>query len=395
MLNFRAALPRFVVLYAGLYGAFGLASPFFPAFLESRGLQPEQLGILLGLATAVRLVSGPLVGRLADFLHALRAELALCAIFAAVAALLYLPFHTFGTLVLIGLFQAAALAPLTILSDALALGAARAQTSAAGGFEYGWVRGAGSATFIVGVLLSGQATSRFGLSAIIWLSAALLLVTAAIAPLVPDLKRKRIGASNDAGLFTGALLLLRQPAFLRVTIIAALVLGSHALHDSFAVIRWARAGITPSMIGLLWSESVVAEVFVFVLIGPRLLGLLGPAGALAAAAIAGMLRWGVMAQTTDEIALAFVQPLHGLTFGLLHLACMRVIGDTVTRNLAATAQAIYSSIGIGGATALVTISSGWLYAYLGAAGAFWTMAGLCAAALPVISMLRRSLQPIA
>jgi PPP family 3-phenylpropionic acid transporter len=55
MLDFRAALPRFVVLYAGLYGAFGLASPFFPAFLESRGLQPEQLGILLGLATAVRL----------------------------------------------------------------------------------------------------------------------------------------------------------------------------------------------------------------------------------------------------------------------------------------------------------------------------------------------------
>jgi PPP family 3-phenylpropionic acid transporter len=74
MLDFRAALPRFVVLYAGALRAFGLASPFFPAFLESRGLQPEQLGILLGLATAVRLVSGPLMGRLADFLHALRDE---------------------------------------------------------------------------------------------------------------------------------------------------------------------------------------------------------------------------------------------------------------------------------------------------------------------------------
>jgi PPP family 3-phenylpropionic acid transporter len=74
---------------------------------------------------------------------------------------------------------------------------------------------------------------------------------------------------------------------------------------------------------------------------------------------------------------------------------MRVIGDTVPRYLAATAQAIYSSVGIGGATALMTIISGWLYAYLGPAGAFWTMAGLCAAALPVIAMLRRSLQPIA
>jgi PPP family 3-phenylpropionic acid transporter len=396
MLDFRAALPRFVVLYAGLYGAFGLASPFFPAFLESRGLQPEQLGILLGLATAVRLVSGPLMGRLADFLHALRAELAICAVFAAIAALLYLPFHAFGMLLLIGLFQAAALAPLTILADALALAAARpGAASAGGGFEYGRARGAGSAAFIVGVLLSGQATSRFGLPAIIWLSAALLFVTAAIARLVPDLKGERTIASNEAGIFAGAFFLLHQQAFRRITIIAALVLGSHALHDSFAVIRWTRAGITPSAISLLWSESVAAEVVVFVFIGPRLLGLLGPAGALAAAAIAGMLRWGVMAETTDEIALALVQPLHGLTFALLHLACMRIIGDTVPRYLAATAQAIYGSIGIGGATALVTIGSGWLYSYLGAAGAFWTMAGLCAAALPVIYMLHSSLRPIA
>jgi hypothetical protein len=40
------------------------------------------------------------------------------------------------------------------------------------------------------------------------------------------------------------LTLLRQRAFLRVTLVAALVLGSHAMHDSFAVIRWTQAGIS-------------------------------------------------------------------------------------------------------------------------------------------------------
>jgi hypothetical protein len=45
-------------------------------------------------------------------------------------------------------------------------------------------------------------------------------------------------------------------------------------------------------------------------------------------------------------ALALVQPLHGFTFALLHLATMRVIGDTVPRPLAATAQTVYGVVGV-------------------------------------------------
>jgi len=41
---------------------------------------------------------------------------------------------------------------------------------------------------------------------------------------------------------------------------------------------------------------------------------LNPTGALALAAFCGLVRWGVMAQTTEVAALALVQPLHGFTF---------------------------------------------------------------------------------
>ena len=61
-----SALPRFVALYALMYGAFGVSSPFMPAVFEGRGLGPEQVGILLGAGTAIRLIAGPLVGRVAD-----------------------------------------------------------------------------------------------------------------------------------------------------------------------------------------------------------------------------------------------------------------------------------------------------------------------------------------
>ena len=50
------------------------------------------------------------------------------------------------------------------------------------------------------------------------------------------------------------LTLLRQRAFVRVTLVAALVLGSHAMYDFFAAIRWSEAGISPATIGVLWSE---------------------------------------------------------------------------------------------------------------------------------------------
>ena len=71
----------------------------------------------------------------------------------------------------------------------------------------------------------------------------------------------------------------------------------------------------------------------FFVIGPALVTRLTPAGAAAIAALAGMLRWTVMAQTTDVMALALVQPLHGITFALLHLACMRLIARTVPHGL--------------------------------------------------------------
>jgi PPP family 3-phenylpropionic acid transporter len=127
---------------------------------------------------------------------------------------------------------------------------------------------------------------------------------------------------------------------------------------------------------------------VFFLIGPWLLRKLTPAGAIALAGLAGAARWLVAAFTADVALLALIQPLHGFTFALLHLACMRLLADTVPSQLAATAQAIYGTVGIGAATALLTLLSGWLYARMGP-HAFVVMSVLCLAGLPIAASLRR------
>src|SRR5919109_1278140 len=204
-------LPQFVLLYSAMYAAYGVASPFLPAFVAERGLPHEQLGLVLAAGTAVRLLSAPAAGRIGDLLHALRAILIVCTALAALMTLGYLPAQGFWAFLAVSLLQAAALAPMTTLADALALGAS---SGGAGrkGFEYGWVRGTGSAAFIAGTLLSGQAVSAFGLDVILWLEATLLAAAAAAATLVPELMNRRTVEAQRAPV-AGILTLLRLPTF--------------------------------------------------------------------------------------------------------------------------------------------------------------------------------------
>jgi PPP family 3-phenylpropionic acid transporter len=368
------ALPRFVLLYAAMYAAYGVASPFLPRFLESRGLPPEEIGLVLAAGTAVRLLASPAAGRAGDLMQNLRGVLVACTALAALATLGYLSARGLWMLLAVYLLHAAALAPMTVLADALAL---RQR------FEYGWVRGTGSAAFIAATLLSGQAVGTFGLSSILWLQAGLLGAAALAALRVPEFAHMAAARPKDGSIAA----LVRIPAFRNLVLVSALILGSHAMHDAFAVIRWSAAGVSPATASLLWSEAVAAEVLVFFLLGPALVTRLTPAGAIALAAVAGTLRWIVMAQTADLAALAVVQPLHGVTFALLHLACMRLIARVVPPGLEGTAQAIYGTVGIGVATALLTLLSGALYARWGAQG-FFVMAAFCAVALPLSLRLR-------
>jgi MFS transporter, PPP family, 3-phenylpropionic acid transporter len=373
----------FALLFGTMYAAFGVASPFWPLFFESRGLSPEQLGLLLAAGTIVRLVAGPLAGRIADMLGALRAVLATSVTLSVIAALGLLPAETFPALMVIAACQAAALAPTTTTADALAVHASTRNTGPKS-FDYGWVRGTGSAAFVIGTLLAGQVLTLNSSqpSILVWLHAGLLSGAIVAAALVPGIPRQPIEKTDVSESVIGGFLEAFQSRPLRyVFAVSALVLGSHAMHDAFAVIRWNAAGVSPITVSVLWSEAVAAEVLVFFFLGPRIIDRIGPRGAVALAAVAGGARWVVMSQTTDVTAIAFVQPFHGLTFALLHLACMRVIGLAAPPHLAATAQAVYAFCAAI-ASAIFTYLSGVLYGEFGGA-AFLAMALLCALAIPL------------
>ena len=129
-------------------------------------------------------------------IQGLRVVLVVCLGLAAVVTLGYLPAQGFWPFLALSLGHAAALAPVTILADALALGAAVPPPgSGRRGFEYGWVRGTGSAAFIGGTLLAGQAVSAWGLDVIVGLQALLLGAAAVAARRVPELRHARTTAA--------------------------------------------------------------------------------------------------------------------------------------------------------------------------------------------------------
>jgi MFS transporter, PPP family, 3-phenylpropionic acid transporter len=369
----------YIVLYAAMYAAFGVASPFWPKFFETRALTSQQIGLILAAAILARLAAGPVVGRLADLWRSLRLVLATCAALAAGTAAALLLANTFWLLLFIALVQAAALAPTTSIADALSVSAAKPRL---GGkpFEYGWIRGSASAAFAVGTLIVGQLISRTDLTPIIWMNVALLVAAAGATALLPSVTPQSEPHTTASPAAVEVHGLLGMSRFRILIVVSALVYGSHAMHDAFAVIRWSDAGMDPSVISVLWSEAVAAEVIVFFLIGPALLDRVGARGAAALAAVAGIIRWSIAGVTTSVLLLAIVQPLHGLTFALLHLACMRIMGTMVPTSLAATAQATYA-FGSGFATAALTLLSGTPYARYGGA-AFFAMAALCGVALP-------------
>jgi PPP family 3-phenylpropionic acid transporter len=232
---------------------------------------------------------------------------------------------------------------------------------------------------------AGQVVAVTSLGGIVWMNGTLLALAAIAALWLPRNALDRPSALRQANVRA----LLAAPGFLPLMALAALVMSSHALHDGFEVLRWADGGIGPGAAGLLWSEGgVLAEVVVFVVVGPTLLRWLGPAGAAALAASAGTVRWSVTAVTAWLPAMALVEPLHGLTFALLHLACMQMLSVVVPPALAATAQGIYGGVAVGTMTAIMTLVSGPLYGALGPR-AFWVMALLCAAALPIAFAMRK------
>jgi len=348
---------RLSAYYAASFLVIGVQMPFFPVWLDAKGLDAAAIGLILAAPAFVRIAAVPLLTRIADRYGALR-EVLILASFVAAAGYLGVGLSHGALAILIAVSLASiAFTPIFALSDALALKGLKLH-----GGSYGSIRLWGSAAFIAANLGAGLLLDEIEPVHLIWVIAACAIVAALVSLWIVPLQ-KTVPSAVDA---PSAPPLWRNPAFLSVIAAAALIQSSHAMYYGFSTIDWKAAGFDGVAIGLLWAIGVIAEIGLFAVSG-RLPPAFTPQVLLMVGAAGGLVRWGALALDPPGWSLPLLQCLHAATFGATHLGLIGYIAHHAPERFSATAQgyfAILSGLLLGIATGL----AGFLYERLGGAG---------------------------
>jgi len=341
---------RLSLFYGAIFIFLGVYAPFWPVWLQARGLNAEEIAILMALFLLGKTVFSPLHTMLADRLGERRRLLMAGAVLSLFAFSLFAFAENFWGLVAATLLFSASWTGMMPLGDSLAMLTARER-----GLDYGRLRLWGSLSFIAAAWGSGLLLGKSGEDLIFWVIFGAIIAVFFSAWALPSTQPP---AARGGGFTPFKVLALPKMALFYLA--AALIQASHAAYYTFATIHWRTAGHSDGFIGALWAEGVIAEVVLFAFAG-RFLGRINPLHLLALAGFAGAIRWSVLALTTDPTFLIASQLLHAFTFGAAHLAAMEFMTRNVPVSLSATSQGLYSASAYGLGAGLATLAVGPLY----------------------------------
>ncbi|MEN0571265.1 3-phenylpropionate MFS transporter [Serratia nevei] len=369
--------------YFTYFFSYGIFLPFWGVWLKGEGIAPEIIGMLLGAGLVARFLGSLLIApRVKDPSHLVSA-LRLLALLTLAFAVGFCFGNGWGWLMLVIAGFNLFFSPLVPLTDALA-GTWQKQIR----MDYGRVRLWGSLAFVIGSALTGQLVAVWGHNAILY-----SLIFSVLAMLLGMLLKPSVMPQGEARTHSGAerslWALLKEGPVWRFLLCVTLLQGAHAGYYSFGSIYWQEAGYSASTIGYLWSLGVVAEVIIFAS-SNVLFRRWNARNLLLLSACCGVLRWSLMAYSTELGWLLLIQILHCGTFTVCHLAAMRFIaarqGQEVIR-----LQAVYSALAMGGGIAVMTVIAGFLFEHW-QGGVFWVMAAVAVPALfirpPAVSVSR-------
>jgi PPP family 3-phenylpropionic acid transporter len=358
------------LFYAAYFFFGGVQLPFFPLWLESRGMEPGMIGLVIAVPTVMRIIATPVIARQADRRTALKETLVVGSLVGAFAMVVVGLVEGPIAILLAFAVAMAALSPMLSLTDAYALNGLAAR-----GRAYGPVRLWGSVAFIAGNVGAGLILELIAPGRLIWLLVASLAIVVAaavaLAPLGASAAIPGAPSASPRGL-------LRNPAFLAVAIAAGMIQSSHALYYGFSVLEWRSAGLGGPLIGVLWGLAVLAEVVLFAY-SARLPSALTPTRLLAVGGAGAVIRWTAMALEPPAAVLPLLQLLHACSFGAAHLGAMAYLARAAPKELAATAQGFVATLS-GIISAMAAAGSGLAYAAHGSL-AYLLMAGMALAGL--------------
>ena len=355
---------RLSLYYASVFAVVGVLLPFWPLWLAARGLGPGEIGAVLSAPLWVKVISNPLIAQAVDRRGERRRPMIIISLGALAAYALFALAQGFLQLLAVSVLAGLFFAALNPLGENLTLLTAQAR-----GLDYGRIRLWGSLAFIAASAGAGRLLAGRPDELVLGLVVAGLAIVVLACIALPDTPTPR-AARRSAPLRR----LLGQGTFLLFLAAASLIQASHAVYYGFATLHWRGLGLGAATIGWLWAEGVVAEIVLFAFSG-AVVRKLGPARLIVLAGLAGVVRWSATGLGESLALLVLLQALHGFTFGAAHLGAMHFIARAVPPEFSASAQSLYSALGMGVVFGLAMLASGALYASL-AGAAFHVMAAM-------------------
>lgn len=379
----RAVDLRLGAFFGAYFATVGVFAPYFPLYLEHRGLSALQIGYVLALAQAMRVVGPTLWGWLADHHVPRRTILRVSTLAALVAfAPILLPGGVgliFAVVFALNVFMTAQIP----IAEAVAAAALRHDTQAAA--RYGRLRIWGSSGFVLLVLVSGGLFDTVGIGWQPMLVLAMLAVTAWIAFGVID-----VAAVEEAGAQVSVRARLSEPRVRWFFLSVALMIFAHGALYTYYSLYLAQLGYSKTVIGLFWIAGVLAEIAFFFTQG-RFFTRFGAFGLLSASFVLAALRFLLIAEfATFWWVLLAAQLMHAASFAVHHSASILTVQRWFPGRAAARGQALYISVGYGVGGTAGSLVSAWLWTAAGPSSAFLASSAAAVLGLGAVAMARRT-----
>ncbi|WP_122500984.1 MFS transporter [Pseudomonas viridiflava] len=365
-------LSGFYLCYFALLGS---SAPFMALYLHHLGFSSARIGELIAIPMLMRCVAPNLWGWLGDYTGRRLAIVRFGAVCTLLAFSLILLDHSYAWLAMVMALYAFFWHAILPQFEVITLAHLQGQTA-----RYSQIRLWGSIGFILAVVVLGRLLEWFSLDLFPHM---LLMVMAGIAISswwVPNAQPAVSSRPSDEG---GFLRQLSRPGVLAFYLSVALMLLSHGPYYTFLTLHLEALGYSRSLIGVLWSVGVVAEVLMFMVMS-RVLQRLSVRQVLLASFLLAAVRWLLLGAFAEHLLVLLVaQVMHAATFGSFHAAAIHFVQRSFGPRQQGQGQALYAALsGVGGAFGALYSGYSWT-----ALGPFWTFAIASLAALAAAIMI--------
>ncbi len=361
--------------YFFYFASLGALVPYWSVYLQARGFDAGQIGELVAVLMATKIVAPNVWGWIADH-HGRRitiirlASLAALVVFAGV----FWARDYWSMALVIALFSFFWNATLPQF-EAVTLNHLGEATH-----RYPQIRLWGSVGFILAVFALGPLAAGDSVQWLPWVLLALFLAIWLSSLTVPDGDGDRPRRAAGPSLWQ----VLRRPPVLALLAVCFLNQLSHGPYYTFYSILLQEHGYPGWAVGALWSWGVVAEIGVFLVAG-ALFSRYSLRGLMVASLSLTALRWLLIAHGVASPGLMILaQSLHAASFGLYHAVAIHLVHRYFPGSLQGRGQALYSSLSFGAGGALGSFLAGRLWEDLGPAWSF-DLAALAALAAVLLS----------